>query len=221
MKRSHCLGDQAGFTLVEMAIVLVIIGLLLGGVLKGQELIESSRARAAAKDMESVAAAYHSYLDRYRRLAGDDGPLAALQARGGPWAQISAAGDGNGILAVTNDQTFTGGGEGPAFWQHLRAAGFLNGNPADAGAAALPRNASGGLIGISSVGVAGMPAGTKVCLSQVPGKIARAMDAQLDDGSADTGAIRATLGAAGVNTAPGDAADAYSEDNLYTLCRVL
>ncbi len=72
---------QSGFTLVEIAIVLVIIGLLLGGVLKGQELIENGRVKNAAADMNGISAAYNSYLDRYRRLPGDDGPnLAALTA---------------------------------------------------------------------------------------------------------------------------------------------
>ena len=57
---------QSGFTLVEIAIVLVIIGLLLGGVLKGQELIENGRVKNAANDMNGIVAAYNSYLDRYR-----------------------------------------------------------------------------------------------------------------------------------------------------------
>ena len=66
---------QSGFTLVEIAIVLVIIGLLLGGVLKGQELIENGRVKNAANDMNGIVAAYNSYLDRYRKLPGDDGPM--------------------------------------------------------------------------------------------------------------------------------------------------
>ena len=82
---------QSGFTLVEIAIVLVIIGLLLGGVLKGQELIENGRVKSAAADMNGISAAYNSYLDRYRRLPGDDGPtLAVLTARGGSWTTITA-----------------------------------------------------------------------------------------------------------------------------------
>ena len=48
MKRQS--SKQSGFTLVEIAIVLVIIGLLLGGVLKGQELITSSKAKALDND---------------------------------------------------------------------------------------------------------------------------------------------------------------------------
>ncbi|MDO9192415.1 MAG: prepilin-type N-terminal cleavage/methylation domain-containing protein, partial [Undibacterium sp.] len=51
---------QSGFTLVEIAIVLVIIGLLLGGVLKGQEMIDNSRMKSVAADLRGVSAAYNS-----------------------------------------------------------------------------------------------------------------------------------------------------------------
>ncbi|MEX2367719.1 MAG: prepilin-type N-terminal cleavage/methylation domain-containing protein, partial [Pseudohongiellaceae bacterium] len=68
-------GSQKGFTLIEIAIVLVIIGLLLGGVLQGQQLIENSRVKSATNDFNGVAAGAFSYQDRYGRLPGDDGPL--------------------------------------------------------------------------------------------------------------------------------------------------
>ena len=58
---------QTGFTLIEIAIVLVIIGLLLGGVLKGQELITSARVRNIVSQQDGVKAAYFGFLDRYRR----------------------------------------------------------------------------------------------------------------------------------------------------------
>lgn len=213
---------QSGFTLVEIAIVLVIIGLLLGGVLKGQEMIENARVKNAVNDMNGVTAAFQSYVDRFRRMPGDDGLIGALTARGGAWTTISAAGNNNGVVNITAAQVFTGGGEGTAFWQALKASGFISGNPADTGVPALPGNAFNGLIGVG-VGVTPL-AGTavrSVCLSQVPGKSARAIDTQFDDGVPNRGSVLATLGAVGVNTAPGAAVATYSDDNQYTVCRAM
>jgi prepilin-type N-terminal cleavage/methylation domain-containing protein len=216
------LKGQAGFTLVEMAIVLVIIGLILGAVLKGQELIENAKAKRAANDLNSFVAAYYSYIDRYGRIPGDDGPIGTLTARDGNWSVVTLAGDNNGALAVTAAQTFTGGGEGAAFWQHVRAAGFITGDPSLTGVEALPKNSFGGLTGITSDPVMGGLTGIKVCMSQVPGKSAAALDSQLDDGNPGTGTLRVTMGAAGVNTAPGAAAAApYHESNVYTICRTM
>ena len=55
---------QTGFTLVEIAIVLVIIGILLVGVLQGQEMIQNSRIKSAKAGMDGVANAYNAYVDR-------------------------------------------------------------------------------------------------------------------------------------------------------------
>ena len=212
---------QKGFTLIEIAIVLVIIGLILGGVLKGQEMITNSKTKNVVKDMDGISAAVNTYIDRYRRLPGDDGVLATLQARGAGWATITAAGNNNGVLAITAAQTFTGaGGEPLAFWQHLKAAGLIIGNVPDTGAAALPRNAFGGLVGVTAVGVTGM-IGNVVCMSQIPGKGAMAVDVQLDDGIPNSGAVRATTAVVGQNTTPAAAAAAYSEAAVYSVCRNL
>ncbi|MEA1988797.1 MAG: prepilin-type N-terminal cleavage/methylation domain-containing protein [Pseudomonadota bacterium] len=62
---------QKGFTLVEIAIVLVIIGLLLGGVLKGQELIQNSKVKSVTQDFENISAAYYAYRDRTGEYPGD------------------------------------------------------------------------------------------------------------------------------------------------------
>ncbi|UCG19279.1 MAG: prepilin-type N-terminal cleavage/methylation domain-containing protein, partial [Thiotrichales bacterium] len=64
--------QQKGFTLVEMAIVLVIIGLLLGGVLKGQELIDNSKIKSIASDTSMMQAAINGYQDRFRAIPGDE-----------------------------------------------------------------------------------------------------------------------------------------------------
>ncbi|WP_082668322.1 prepilin-type N-terminal cleavage/methylation domain-containing protein [Tepidimonas taiwanensis] len=209
---------QGGFTLVEIAIVLVIIGLLLGGVLKGQELIENGRVKEATNTMNGVIAAYNGYYDRYKRLPGDDGPAGTLTARGAAWTGI-AAGDADGSIEVTAAQTFTGAGEQDEFWRHLRAAGLVTGSPADIGAAALPRNAWGGLIGITNDVTQGRTAARlQICFGNVPGKAAAQLDTNLDDGRPDNGSIRATLGANNQSPA-GAAATGYNEGQTYTICR--
>jgi prepilin-type N-terminal cleavage/methylation domain-containing protein len=214
---------QQGFTLVEIAVVLVIIGLLLGAILKGQELIENSRVRSAISEINSVRAASNGYLDRYRFQPGDDGPtLATLQARGAAWAGITAVGNGNGQLAAGANPWAAPNAEHLGFWQHLRAGGFVTGDPATAGIPAIPRNAFNGLTGIATLAaqMANFNANV-ICMSQVPGKAATGIDNQLDDGQPDTGAVRATLQAGAGNTAPGAVAAAYSEDQRYTICTPL
>lgn len=62
--------QQSGFTLVEIAIVLVIIGLLLGGILKGQELINSAKVKAMVNDMKLVATQVYGYQDRFKAMPG-------------------------------------------------------------------------------------------------------------------------------------------------------
>lgn len=220
MKSLRLSKQQKGFTLIEIAIVLVIIGLLVGGVLQGQELIENSRVKQAVKDLNGSAAALFAYQDRYGRVPGDDGNAATLAARGASWTGVGA-GDVDGNLEIATNQTFTGANESGAFWQQLKAAGFISGNPADTGVLALPTNAWGGLLGVTSAVMGGGLAGNKVCLSQVPGTSSIAIDAELDDGQGDSGRLRATLGSTGgINTNPTNTALAapYSEDNVYTLC---
>lgn len=207
---------QQGFTLIEIAIVLVIVGLLLGGVLQGQQLIENSRVRAAINDIKGVPAAAYSYMDRYSRFPGDDGPtLLALTNRGGAWANVTVFGNQNGTLDGAIATTFVPTVEVLGFWQHLRAAGFIPGNPATIGAPALPQNPFGGLIGINSSLIQAMPAGTnKLCMNNVPGSSAIAMDGQLDDGLPNSGSFRAN-NAAAPNAV---AATTYDENLLYTIC---
>lgn len=213
--------QQSGFTLIEMAVVLVIIGLLIGGIFKGQQLIETASIKSTINDIGTISAAYQAYYDRFRQLPGDDGNLATLQARGGTWsASVSSAltaGDMDGILDVTAAQTFTGAGENGSFFQQLRAAGFLAGNANEALTAALPRNTFGGLVGVTGNAITGMSANGKyLCVGSVPGKAARAIDLAKDDGVSNTGTMRATEG--GSNIAPGTAATTYDDTMTYTIC---
>lgn len=92
---------QHGFTLVEIAIVLVIIGLLLGGILKGQELITAARVRNLADLTAGVQAAYYGFVDRYRAVPGD---IPAAQSCGTIGREVpkcpstGVGGDGNGQI---------------------------------------------------------------------------------------------------------------------------
>ncbi|MDK2123174.1 prepilin-type N-terminal cleavage/methylation domain-containing protein [Parachitinimonas caeni] len=211
--------QQSGFTLIEIAIVLVIIGLLLGGVLKGQELIENGKIKNVINDFNGISAAVNAYRDRYRALPGDDN-----QATARGWAG-SPNGNGNGQIAPGNP--FTLGGENLNFWRHLRYAGLISGDPTVAVVAtALPKNAYDGLVGVTqaSAGVLGGLGPNLLCFGSLPGKAAGAVDTQLDDGNPGTGSIRATVGASGsINVAPGAAATSarYNETLPYTVCRTL
>ncbi len=62
---------QKGFTLLELAIVLVIIGIILGAILKGQELINNAKAKRLLNDMKGLATLQYTFYDRYGRFAGD------------------------------------------------------------------------------------------------------------------------------------------------------
>ena len=213
-----------GFTLVEIAIVLVIIGLLLGGILKGQEMITQAKIKNLIADFSGVSAAYHGYQDRYRAIPGDD-PGAAAR-----WAVAPAAvsGNGNGIVGGTyNLSPCVLATESCSFWDHLRRAGFV------AGTGPLqPFNAVTGFIGVQTGNGAVAPAAALggfvsllLCSANLPDKMAIAVDTQMDDADARTGTVRDQLHAAGPNPAINAAADAanYAETgtNVYTLCRAL
>ncbi len=85
---------QGGFTLVEIAIVLVIIGLLLGGILKGQEMITQAKIKNIVNDFNGITVAVTSYQDRYRAIPGDDRNATVR------WTvQNPASGNGDGVIA--------------------------------------------------------------------------------------------------------------------------
>lgn len=211
---------NSGFTLIEISIVLVIIGLLLGGVLKGQEMIENAKIKNLKGDFEGVTAAVYAYQDRYGALPGDDSRAAS---RG--WTN-AVAGGGNGQLA-NNDAFDDGNTENQYFWQHLRYAGLITGNPdgttANSGGRANPTNAFKGKIGVSHVsGSWGLGlTGPILCAGSLPGKAAGSLDVALDDGEPDTGSVRALQGSANTEPSGTTPASAYSEAQSYTVCKQL
>ena len=118
---------QSGFTLIEIAIVLVIIGLLLGGVLKGQELINSAKVKNLATDFRNIPVYIYGYQDKFRALPGDDvlhkamsevQPQYAHPAQHVSRAMGSLKGLGTPPTPLDESQLF---------WQHVRLAGLALG----------------------------------------------------------------------------------------------
>ena len=216
--------NQSGFTLIEIAIVLVIIGLLLGGVLKGTEMINQAKIKNVISDFNGVQAAFYGYQDRFKAMPGDDRGAAAR------WGAGTASGDGNGQLAgpynfqLAVAPTITE--ESNLFWQHLRAAGFIPGATTNIESGIQPTNALTGLLGVeTATGVAGTGLGLSgliICSSNLPAKIAVAIDVQLDDGDPARGQVRGMRQAA-LNPPTGTASAAYLDDgtNQYLVCKAL
>ena len=193
---------QHGFTLVEIAIVLVVIGLLLGGILKGQDLVNGARVRNLADMNAGIQAAYYGFMDRYRQVPGDMTAAAAASAIGD--AAITAGGDANGRIDPAD------WGEASALWAHLTRAGFLQGSY-DGGAtsatryraaAVAPQNAFNGYMLLGQTRdystTTGAPTAAQavrlglVLGDNIPVGIARELDLKIDDQRPLTGALRFT-----------------------------
>lgn len=173
---------QSGFTLVEIAIVLVIIGLLLGGVLKGQEIIKNAKVKNLENSANGVATAIYTYQDRYRALPGDDKKATRFGSSVG-------VGDGNSAIAGAFYSTAATATESQLFWLHLRNAGIVAGDTADT---AQPLNAFQGLTGAATgsdatgTTISGIFAG----FTQIPSDVAEILESRTDDGEPQKGTIQ-------------------------------
>ncbi len=211
---------QQGFTLIEIAIVLVIIGLLLGGVLKGQELITSARVRNMISTQDGIKAAYFGFLDRFRALPGDY-TAAATNITG-----VASTNNGNGNGRVETGLTATAtvvAEEHILVWEHLSKAGFINGTytyAATASNTTSPTNPYGvymqliydGIYGTNNTGADGStasPARHNIKTgAQVPVEIIVEVDRKIDDGTPNTGGFQFSEYQGNAAAAPTDAATA-------------
>src|SRR3954447_23647437 len=172
-----------GFTLVEIAIVLVIIGLLLGGILKGQEMITQAKIKNSIADFSGISAAYYGYQDRYRAIPGDD-PNATTRWAAAGTLPAASAGDGNGIVTGTyNVSPCAAATESCSWWDHLRRAGFVAGSgvlqPTNAFAGQIGVQTGNGVAGAGAAAVLGGFSGLIICSANIPHKVAIAMDTQM------------------------------------------
>jgi prepilin-type N-terminal cleavage/methylation domain-containing protein len=213
-------GDiQRGFTLVEIAIVLVIIGLLIGGILRGQELISSARVRNIVSQQTSIQAAFFGFLDRYKAMPGDLNAIQAALVNGNTQAAFGTTGStaGDGVISVFDTVSF---------FNNLAQAGFINcaacmqtfTSQQVPSAKNSPTNTFAGTLYVNSVyggdtkggtantndylsaNVSGEPPRLKVTTgNNIPSPITAETDRKMDDGDPSTGIFRASsLGIGGV-----------------------
>ncbi len=166
--------NQSGFTLVEIAIVLVIIGLLLGGVLKGKEMINSAKVKKTIKIADELRAATMIFYDKYGMYPGDEN-------KDNIPPNDTQDGDGNGV--IEEDEKYM-------LFEDLMNAGFISGNYD--GTTELIRHAFGGDVGIFWTSELGAPADHYIVMYNLPWDAALEIDTKYDDGEKDSGSIRSS-----------------------------
>lgn len=128
--------NQAGFTLVELAIVLMIIGLLIGGILRGQELMENARVTTTIQQTKAYDGAATAFRDAYSAMPGDMQVPNNRLPNCPTGSQCGTAGDGNGLLGPLATQVVvlrTGAdnnavnSEHRNFWLHMAVARLISG----------------------------------------------------------------------------------------------
>lgn len=188
---------QATFSLTEVAVLLIIAGLLLGLAFKGQDLIHGSSLRLLADDFQTAPLIIRNYQARFRALPGDDSGASTRfpEREVAAWTPASRTLgngqlDGNWDSVNRDDETY-------AFWQQARLAGFRVGKDSAGDPrnieAEPPRNALDGRIGIESgrLGyIAGLNDDYLMCSRAIPGELALELDNLLDDGASESGKMR-------------------------------
>ncbi|MBZ0104545.1 MAG: type II secretion system GspH family protein [Sulfuricella denitrificans] len=204
---------QHGFTLIEMAIVMVIIGMLLSGALKGAELISNSRARNVIAQQDAIRAAFLGFQDRFRALPGDYPGVDASRNIKDVAPGIGGNGDGKILNTSSNEQTIA--------WTHLSKAGFLAAEYSMSSATEsvtiknTPKNIFNAFLQIAHDENFAQTASTArnniKTGNRIPVDILAEIDRKIDDGNAMQGAFRYSA-FNGATTAP-DESLCYSTDN--------
>lgn len=206
---------HSGFTLVEISIVLIIIGLIIGGILKGAKLVDNSRISSTISQINSYKVAINTFRDSYSNLPGDI-PNALSSLPDCSAATYCKNGNGNLIIGVGSPDTLgadpSGDNENTQFWKHLVLAGLTSDVKASAnpslsewGTTAPKSNFSGGFQ-VYYINIPGnvyhgqfikmrqnvrgndeAPIGNQV----ISPRIANIIDTKMDDGSPGSGIVMA------------------------------
>jgi prepilin-type N-terminal cleavage/methylation domain-containing protein len=216
---------QRGFTLIEIAIVLVIIGLLLGGVVKGQELIASARVRTLIAQQDGIKAAFFGFQDRFRAYPGDYASASSgLKCATG---NTCLNGNGDGVIQDNAVPIIVAGiaseiHEEILAWMHLASAGFLNGSytmaAGDAAASDInnPKNPYNIFLQLrydgvySDVNATPPNKHTLKTGARIPAQIISEVDRKIDDGNGLRGSFRYSTYQGNSPDAPPAPAPAYA-----------
>lgn len=205
---------NTGFTLVEISIVLVIIGLIIGGVLTGQQVIQNARISNTINGIQAYQAQLQTYSQNYGALPGDD---ASASTRFTDVTACSGTGCGDGKIGTNNSFDAASDATGDAaesrqVWAHLRAANLVkNQISGNNDTSVQPSNPFSGIYGFQNGTEDGVFSTTVLCLDKVPSTAAQAIDSRLDDGVKDKGSLQSIEGGEDGDTT-------YKEDTIYTLC---
>ncbi len=177
--------NRKGFTLVELSIVLVVIGLLIGGVLKGKSMIDNAKQKRVKGDVDGIVAATYNYQDKFGFLPGDD-PTSIVAA---PLTVTGCAGgNGDGLVAA--------GTEAVCAWRAIIAAGFVAGDKTKTTEVLVAKTSPyGGQYTFrsgSNIGGSGM-SGNYIQVQNVPLEVIADLDRKYDDGVYNTGEITSTV----------------------------
>ena len=234
---------RRGFTLIELSIVLVVIGLVAGGVLVGQSLIRASELNAVTSDLQRFQTAITTFHDKYLALPGDMSTATTI------WPS-AVNGNGNGQLDFAAGANATG--EAFEFWKQLALAGLVEGKynglsgPAGARDAVIGTNVPASRIGKAGYSIEwigemsadlyrwdgsygnALYAGTQIANEPTEGnsfapKEVWNIDTKIDDGQPATGNIRPYRKNARPNctTTDVEATTAYSLLNSTTACNLV
>lgn len=232
MRQDDQYKDCAGFTLIEMSIVLIILSLLMGAVLKGQQLINISKVKQLESDFRNIPLMIYSYQDKFKTLPGDDSRASSRFSN----AETSVKnGDGEGIITGSWFD-FNPTKDNAIIWQHLRLAGLMSGETNIASTDYMPKNVLGKAIDIQS-GTESKTASPildaqgnaikgsyVICSRGILGEMALSLDIRLDDGNPSSGSLLATedketfTNAAPASTIGTNTATDIAPNNQYIVC---
>lgn len=205
-QKRHMLKKQRGFTLVELSVVLLIIGLIVTGIFAGQDLVENARLRSTVAQLESYNTAVQTFKLRYNEFLPGD----IIGTSYG----LTGDGDASGLLQDADGAITNTTGEIRGFWNHLSQAGLIGGYYSDASATSstvgttFPAAKTGvggiGVYGVSSINYYQIGAQTSATAAAsydntLSPSQAFYIDSKLDDGNPFTGSIVAVGTTGGAN----------------------